>query len=162
MLTANFSWQSSSRNIFLRGWQIASTDRFYSGNPFTPTVTNSNLNLGEANRPNRLGKGTASSPGVSQWFNVADFPLVPTGAFAFGNAGRNVLDGPGQIEVNLSLYKNFTAWERSHVQFRWELFNVLNRANFGLPVNAVNNANAGTLVSAKPGRLMQFGLRLYF
>jgi hypothetical protein len=87
MLTANFSWESPSHNLFLRGWQIASTDRFYTGNPFTTTVTNSNLNLGEAIRPNRIGKGTLANPGVSQWFNVADFPLVPTGSFAFGNAG---------------------------------------------------------------------------
>jgi outer membrane receptor protein involved in Fe transport len=162
MLTANFSWESPSRNLFLRGWQIASTDRFYTGNPFTTTVTNSNLNLGEAIRPNRIGKGTVPNPGVSQWFNVADFPLVPTGSFAFGNAGRNVLDGPGHIEVNLSLYKNFVVREQNHLQFRWEVFNVLNHANFGLPVNAVNNLNVGTLVLASPGRQMQFGLRYYF
>lgn len=162
MVTANLSWESPSHNVFLRGWQIASTDRFYTGNPFTTTVTNSNLNLGEANRPNRIGKGTVANPGVSQWFNVADFPLVPTGSFTFGNAGRNELDAPGHIEVNLSLYKNFVVRDRNHVQFRWEIFNVLNHANFALPQNAVNAPNAGTLLSAGPGRLMQFGLRYSF
>ena len=125
-------------------------------------VTNSNLNLGEAIRPNRIGKGTVPSPSVTQWFNVADFPAVPMGAFGFGNAGRNTLDAPGNITVNLSLNRNFVVRERMRLQFRWELFNVLNHANFGLPENAVNAVNAGTLLSAGISRQMQFGLRLSF
>ena len=69
---------------------------------------------------------------------------------------------PGRIEVNLSLLKNFAVREQHHFQFRWELFNVLNHANFGLPANAVNAVNAGTLLSADSGRLMQFALRYSF
>jgi len=52
--------------------------------------------------------------------------------------------------------------ERKHGQVRWELLKVLNHANFGLPLNAVNAPNAGTLLSADPGRLMQFALRYSF
>ena len=136
--------------------------RVSSGSPFTPLVTNSNLNLGEANRPNRIGKGTLPNPSPSMWFDVTDFPEVPQGAFTFGNSGRNILDAPGHIQVDLSVYKNFKLWERSRVQFRWELFNVLNHANFGVPVNAVNAPDAGTLLSAGNGRLMQFGFRYQF
>ena len=162
MFTTSFSWLCPYRNRLVHGWQIAGTNRFYTGAPFTTVVTSANLNLGEASRPNRIGKGTLPNPGPNMWFDVPDFPVVPDGSFAFGNAGRNVLDGPGRIEVNLSLLKNFAVREQHRFQFRWELFNVLNHANFGLPANAVNAVNAGTLLSADSGRLMQFALRYSF
>jgi hypothetical protein len=81
----------------------------------------------------------------------------------FGNSGRNILDGPGTIVVNQTIYRNFRFKERNQLQFRWEVFNVLNHANFQLPVNNVAAANAGTLTSVvSPGRQMQFGARLSF
>jgi outer membrane receptor protein involved in Fe transport len=162
MFTTSFSWQVPFRNHVVRGWQIAGTSRLYTGAPFTPTVTSANLNLGEASRPNRIGKGTLPDPGPNMWFNVKDFPLVPAGSYAFGNAGRSIVDGPGRIEVNLSLLKNFAVREQHHVQFRWEVFNVLNHANFGMPANAVNAVNVGTLLAADAGRLMQFALKYSF
>jgi hypothetical protein len=100
---------------------------------------------------------------VNQWFNVADFPQVASGAFTFGNAGRNVLDGPGMISINQTLYRNFVIRERTQLQLRWEVFNVLNHANFQLPQNAVNAINAGTLTSTNgSARLIQFGARYTF
>lgn len=163
MFTASYSWESPAHNMILKGWQFAGTSRLSTGNPFTPVNTGANLLLGQANRPNRIGKGTVPDPGVNQWFDVADFPLVPNSSFAYGNSGRNVLDGPGQITVNQTIYRNFRFMERNTLQFRWEVFNVLNHANFQLPVNNVAAANAGTLTSVvSPGRQMQFGLRLSF
>jgi hypothetical protein len=160
--TGNFSWTSPSHKLLLRGWQVSGTHRLYTGTPFTPIVTNVNLALGEANRPDRTGKGTVPNPSVDQWFNVSDFPVVSTGSFAFGNSGRSVLDAPGRIEVNVTLFKNFKMRENTALQVRWELFNVLNHANFAIPVNAVNAANAGSIASSDTGRLMQFGLRFTY
>jgi hypothetical protein len=163
MFTASYSWESPAHNMLLKGWQFAGTSQLRTGNPFTPVNSGANLNLGQAIRPNRIGKGTVPNPNPSQWFDVADFPVVPNNSFAFGNAGRNILDGPGSITVNQTIYRNFRFKERNQLQFRWELFNVLNHANFQLPVNAVNAVNAGTLTSViTPGRQMQFGLRLSF
>ncbi len=159
----NFSWESPARNIFLRGWQLSGSGRFNTGSPFTPDVTSANLALGEATRPNRIGKGTVPDPNPSQWFNVADFPQVPAGTFAYGNSGRNILDGPGMISLNQTLARNFRFKDRYQLQVRWEVFNVLNHANFQLPANAVNAVNAGTLTSVlSPGRQMQFAARLSF
>jgi hypothetical protein len=131
-------------------------------------VSNANLNLGEASRPNRIAKGTLANPSVSDWFDVADFPQVPNGSFAYGNSGRNILDAPGLIAINLALYRNFAIRERSNLQFRWEVFNALNHTNFtpssalADPVPYVNAANAGTLTAAGQSRQMQVALRLTF
>ena len=63
----------------------------------------------------------------------------------------------------MGLSRSFRFKERHTVQLRWEVFNVLNHANFQLPANAVNAVNAGTLTSVlSPGRQMQFAARLSF
>ena len=60
------------------------------------------------------------------------------------------------------MLKNFRVLDRGTAQFRCEAINVLNHANFGLPVNYVDVSNAGQILSASPGRSVQFGLRLQF
>jgi hypothetical protein len=161
--TTSFSWIAPvTGNALVRGWQLAGTGIARTGAPFTPQVNNVNLNLGEANRPDRIAKGTVPNPTPDQWYSVAAFPPVPIGSYAFGNSGRNILDGPGTIAINLSLFKNFLVRERDNLQFRWEVFNVLNNTNFKLPVINVNAPNAATIQSANDPRLMQIGMRYRF
>lgn len=148
------------RNVLLRGWQLAGSGRLYTGAPFTLNLAS--VSAGQPNRPNRIAKGTVSDPGVNGWFDVSAFPPVPAQSYLFGNSGRNILDGPGRIETNLNLSKNFAVREQTNLQVRWEVFNILNHANFGLPVRSVDVSNAATLTSADNGRLMQFGLRYSF
>lgn len=88
--------------------------------------------------------------------------MVPAGAFRFGNSGRNILDGPGSATVNGALSKNFHLREAAGAQLRCEAINILNRVNFGLPVDYVGAPNAGQIVSAGPGRALQFGIRARF
>jgi len=161
--TTAFLWSAPWRkNVFVRGWEFAGSGRAYTGQPFTALVSNVNLNLGEANRPNRTAKGMIANPSADMWFNLAAFPVVPTGSFAFGNSGRSILDAPGSMQINLSVHKTFAWRERTRIQFRWEVFNALNHSNLGAPVNNVNQPNAGSITSAAPARLMQFGLRCSF
>jgi len=161
--TMAYSWEMPWKNNFLaRGWQLAGTGILRTGQPLTVMVNNINANLGEAVRPNRLAKGTVSDPGPNRWFDVSEFPAVPTGSFNFGTAGRDILDGPGAIQVNLSLFRNIKIRESGSLQFRWEVFNALNHANFNQPVYFVNTPNAATVTSAGDSRLMRFGLRLSF
>lgn len=162
-VTMNFSYAvPGSRHFLIRGWQVTGTGRAYTGQPLSPRVNNVNLNLGDANRPDRLSKGTASNPTVERWFDVAAFPRVPTGSFRFGNAGRNILDGPGLLDMNMSLFKNFAIRETVRMQFRWEVFNAMNHANLSLPNVFVDAPNGGTITDANAGRSMQLGLRLWF
>ncbi|HLK63522.1 MAG TPA: TonB-dependent receptor [Bryobacteraceae bacterium] len=146
----------------VRGWQISTTARLYTGQPFTPRVANANLNLGEANRPDRIASGKLSDPTISDWFDLSAFPVVPAGAFRFGDSGRNILDGPGSATVNAAISKNIHLRDAASAQLRCEAINIFNRANFGLPVNYVDAQNAGQILTADPGRTLQFALRLHF
>jgi hypothetical protein len=149
-------------SVLLRRWQVSTNTRLYTGQPFTPRVANSNLTLGEANRPDRIGKGTLPDPSVAQWFDLSAFPAVPRGAFRFGDSGRNILDGPGNITVNAALIRSFRVADRVNLYFRCEAINALNHPNFGLPVNYVDVRNAGEILSADAGRVIQFGFRLQY
>jgi hypothetical protein len=158
-----FSWEAPRRyNVFLRGWQLAGTGIARTGIPFTLTTSAANLNLGEASRPNRIVKGTLPNPTPQAWYDVKAFPTVPTGSYMFGTSGRNVLDGPGVLQVNLSLTRNFRVRENQKLQVRWDAFNFMNRANFGQPVVTVNTVNAATITAAQAARSMQVALRYSF
>jgi hypothetical protein len=164
--TMNFSyqvpWRARQMSWLMRGWQLAGTGRAFTGGPFTPVNTNANLALGEAIRPDRVRKGTVPKPTPEQWFDITAFPVVPDNSFRFGTSGRNILDGPGFIGVNLSLDRTMRIGERQRVQFRWEAFNVFNHANFNLPNTSVNTVTGGTITTAGTARTMQFGLRYEF
>jgi outer membrane receptor protein involved in Fe transport len=161
--TMAFSYEMPrSQNLLIRGWQIAGTGRASTGQPFTPQISGANLALGEASRPDRIAKGDVPEPSPERWFDLSAFPPVPDGAFRFGNSGRNILDGPGLLSINTSLSRNFQLVERARLQFRWEIFNLFNRANYGMPNVNVNAPNGGTITSARDARLMQFALRLSF
>jgi hypothetical protein len=162
-LTFAFSYEvPRGYNILLRGWQIAGTGRASSGQPFTPQISGANLALGEASRPDRMASGKLSNPTPDMWFALSAFPAVPDGSFRFGTSGRNILDGPGLFSFNTSLSRNLSISERVRLQFRWEIFNLLNHANYGLPNVNVNAPNGGTITSASNARLMQLGARLSF
>jgi hypothetical protein len=162
-VTLNFNYQLPlGRNRWIGGWQLTGSGRAYSGQPFTPQTSNVQLDQGEANRPDRIAFGTVPNPAVEQWFDLSAFPLVPTGSFRMGNSGRNILDGPGLLSINLGAYKNFKLTERLRTQFRWEVFNIANHPNFNLPNVNVNATNGGTITQANNGRSMQFALKLSF
>ena len=63
----------------------------------------------------------------------------------FGNAGRNIARGPGYTNVDASLVRTFALSGRSQVQFRWEVFNVFDHVNLGLPVADLNSPNFGRI-----------------
>lgn len=158
-----FIWEPGiAKNIVLRKWQLAGTTRAYTGAPFTPKVANVSLDLGEAVRPDRIASGRLAAPGADEWFDRAAFPLVARGSFRYGSSGRNVLDGPGFFTFDISLSRRFTITERTAMQFRWETFNLSNRANFNLPLTQVDVRGGGTINTARGARVHQLGLRLEF
>jgi hypothetical protein len=151
------------------GWQTYGILTFQSGRPFTvallPDFDNSNtgrsiLGFGANDRPNVVGDPQLSHRTPDQWFNPAAFAVPAFGTF--GNAGRNILDGPSYQSVNLSVVKNTQIRERASLQFRVESFNLLNRPNFDLPDIFVGSPMFGRILSAGSPRHIQFGLKLLF
>jgi hypothetical protein len=140
-----------------------------SGRPFTvallPENDNSNtgrssLGFGANDRPNISGSAELSDPGPNGWFKTSAFSLPQYGTF--GNAGRNILDGPGYQNVNLALLKQVAVGSDARLQIRVEAFNLLNRVNFDLPDNFFGSPTFGQILSAQSPRHIQFGARLMF
>jgi hypothetical protein len=146
----------------LGGWQVQGIIRVGSGFPFSVTSTNvcqcgsfvpQRVNFapgGEAD------KGNIDNPTPDHWFDPTAY-LVPAPGTQ-GTAGRNTVRGPGTQRVDLSLSKRFPI-DKARVEFRWEVFNLFNHANFGTPDLNISNRTVGTITSADDGRNMQFGLR---
>ncbi len=158
----SFVYETPFHSLLLKGWQFAGSGRLRSGQPFTPAVSGAQMDQGEANRPDRIAFGTVPNPSPEQWFDIAAFPLVPAGSYRFGTSGRNILDGPGNVSVNIALMRKFQVREKSYFQFRWEVFNVSNHTNFDLPEKTVNTVTSSTITSAGAARTMQIALRFLF
>ncbi len=125
---------SRAEDLLLGGWQINGLMEVYSGLPFTPTVSKSNIQQGFATRPDRLASGTVPNPTINGWFDPAAFAVVPPTDYRFGNSGRDILTGPGAVMLDSSLFKEFAMPGETHIlQFRAEFFNAMNHPVFGLP-----------------------------
>jgi hypothetical protein len=153
----------------LGDWTISGIVAMQSGRPFTvallPENDNSNtgrssLGFGANDRPNISGSAELSDPGPNGWFKTSAFSLPQYGTF--GNAGRNILDGPGYQNVNLALLKQVAVGSDARLQIRVEAFNLLNRVNFDLPDNFFGSPTFGQILSAQSPRHIQFGARLMF
>ena len=162
---SNAGWLSTA----LSGWESYGIVTLQSGRPFTvallPEIDNSGtgrsiLGFGANDRPNLVGDAELSNPTTDRWFNTGAFAFPALGTF--GNAGRNILDGPGFQNVNLSLMKNTSLSERVNLQFRAEAFNLFNHPNFNLPDNFLGSPTFGHITSARDLRHIQFGLKLLF
>jgi len=162
-------------NRFVEGWQLAGIWAMQGGIPFSVTdgydvTCNSTCNP----RPNVVPGCDLNTHTSAQWFNPACFSLQAVGTL--GDEGRNTLIGPNLRQLDMSVTKNTNINERYHIQFRGEIFNILNRANFGLPTftlysqgavagTGVLNQTAGQIISTVPSstpRQIQLGMKLLF
>ncbi len=143
----------------LANWRISGIYAARSGRPFTVTQGNNNVGPYHNGLPNQVGSGDGPET-VDKWFEPADFQAVTSGTF--GNAKRNDLRGPSWQELDLSLQKDIPVG-RTNLALRWDVFNVFNTVNFGLPNADISSATVGTISSlAGDPRLMQFSVRFLF
>ena len=148
-------------DLVLGGWQVNGINLFQTGLPFTPTANTSTLNTGTGSRPDRTGNGKLDNPTVDRWFDTSAFRTP--GQFLYGNSGRNILYGPGRVNMDFSIFKEFAIVEGLKLQFRTEFFNVFNHTQFDLPNAAIGAGNAGTITGiVGTPRQIQFGLKLVF
>jgi hypothetical protein len=95
-----------------------------------------------------------------KWFDTSCFAAPPAGYF--GNASRNVMYGPGINNWDIGVQKIFPVWERFKIEFRGEMFNAFNHAQFGAPNSLVSSPTFGLISSVGAPRLIQFALRAIF
>jgi hypothetical protein len=147
----------------LGGWQMAGILTLQTGVPLTPTVSVNPANTTGPVRPDRLADGNLSADQrtIDRWFDRTAFAAATP--FNFGNSGRHVIRAPGLKTIDGSVNRNFRIGEQRRLEFRWEMFNLTNTAQFGRPNLNINLAQGGTITSTSvPNRNMQLGMRLVF
>ena len=159
-----FNGAGGAAEALLGGWRANVIFIAQTGAPFTVnlSVDRANIGAGPAQRPNQLRD--PNLPGGEQtperWFDTTAFAMPDL--YTFGSAPRNSVLGPGYANVDFSVAKTWRLRGTSELEFRWEIFNLLNRANFDLPNRIFGNDNFGRIFSAKNPREMQVGMRLAF
>jgi hypothetical protein len=167
--------QNSAVNYLISGWQITGISMVQSGGPYNVTVEgNPSGNLDGNDRPN-IVPGVPVYPAhktVAQWANPSAFVAAPQ--YTYGNVARDFLIGPGLADWDFSLIREFKLNESKTLEFRAEMFNILNQANFALPNGDASCSCFGQIpntvppiagqASGGPGdpREIQFALRLRF
>jgi len=186
----------SVAKAILGGWSINGIYSYGSGHPITILDGFNNSLTGDTNNPDRpnlnpgfrgsLTEGVTAGCGpvdpitrqqlipagqplhtVARWFDPCAFSLSPAGTF--GNLGRTTVIGPGTNDVDFTLARDISLSESKKLEFRWEMFNMLNHAQFYAPNQAIFNSgrnyngSAGQITSTiGANRQMQLGLKLIF
>jgi hypothetical protein len=172
-----FAHLGGAANTLVSGWTVNSIVTLQGGFPFTPQLSYNPSNNGDNRNPvrpfiNPSFSGPVILGNPNQWFNPAAFIAPPNNSGFYGNLGRDTLTGPGLATWDLSFLKDTAVRENFHVQFRAELFNLLNRANFNTPnlivavlpagstTPQVNPAAGQVQSTSTTSRQIQFGLKL--
>jgi hypothetical protein len=178
LATINGLWEMpfGKRNptSFLRkvlgGWTLSGIETLQSGFPFTAQLGYNPTNNEDSRNPirpsaNPAFHGPIILGGPNRYFDPNAF--LPPASGTYGNVGRDTLTGPGLAQLDASLAKTITVREKSRVEFRAEVFNILNRANFSTPnavvfTSASNTPASGAGVitaTATSSRQVQFGMK---
>jgi hypothetical protein len=150
-------------------WQVGGIWTLQSGAPFTVNLSTDVANNGEplsapSQRPNLTCNPNNGPKTTAEWFDTSCFALPAS--FTYGNAGRDIVIGPGLDDFDASIQKEFLVRENMRLQFRLDVFDFFNHPNFNAPVGAgrtfSTSSSFGSITSANDPRDMQFSLRLAF
>ena len=171
-MVSSFLYEIPSPNAavlrhILGGWELGSIFTLQEGRPFhvdagrdrslTAVRHDRSQIVGDPHLPSDRTRGEK----IAQWFNKEAFALAAVGAY--GNSGRNNLQGPGLINLDISLRKRFQIREGHSVDFRVDFFNLPNHPNFGTPRRgSATDRRLGRITGAGAGRIGQFSLKYSF
>ena len=150
-------------------WQVGGIWTLQSGSPFNVNLSTDTANNGQptaapSQRPNLVCNPNDGPKTPAQWFNTACFQAPA--AFTYGNAGRDIVIGPGLDDFDATLQKEFPVHEDMKLQFRLDVFDFFNHPNFNAPIGSgrifSSSSSFGQITSAQDPREMQFSLRLAF
>ncbi len=153
------------------GWRLSGLTTIRSGRPFTLRAGGNDTAVGGPRGGGlinaladclRDGTLSESERNVDRWFDSTAY-AVPAGG-RLGSCGRNTLTGPGAVNFDFALSRSFRYFgEGRSLEFRWEMFNMFNTPQFGLPERNISSSARGTITSlAADPRVMQFALKFYF
>jgi hypothetical protein len=160
------------------GWQLNAIFSAMSGTPFSVTASGTSVNSPGNTQTADQVKPTVQNLGQigngTSWFDPNAF--APVTGVRFGNTGRNTLRGPGLVNLDASIFRNFKVSERFNMQFRTEAFNVTNTPAFNNPGNnasgptraadgiTITNLNGFSSITSAQAteRQIRFALKLLF
>ncbi|HEY6293912.1 MAG TPA: TonB-dependent receptor [Terriglobia bacterium] len=154
------------QNRWTRNTELHGITTIQSGQPLTPVLGFDNSNTGNtgsqtgSDRPNVVHGWKLPNPTPNEWFDTSAFVTPPP--YTFGDAGRNIIRGPGFASFDLALVRRFAINERWKLTFEAQAFNLFNRANFNLPQGYLDQPTFGEILSAQAPRQIQFAVRLSF
>ncbi len=158
------SGSSRALDLIAGGWTLTTITTFQTGTPIIMSSPNRTGSPFVTPRPNRTCHGKLDNPDIR-----ADKLYLDTSCWStpdqghFGNSSRNPILSPGLNNWDIGIQKFFTIKEDVRLQFRTEMFNAFNHAQFGGPnANTGSGANFGLVGGARAPRLIQFGLKLLF
>lgn len=174
LFVASYLWDTPKLHRYgfigqniLSNWQFNGITTLGTGVPFTIfSGVDSNLDNVPTDRPNTvgnptLGGGRGRAARAAEFFNTAAFAQVPSNV-PYGNTGRNSLIGPGVINTDFSIFRDFPLVHESVVQFRAELFNAFNNVNLQNPNNTLTSPIFGQIGGSANARIVQFALKYTF
>ena len=167
MLAGNLS---PAADKLISGWGVRGVTFFQTGLPQSPSMNLSRTGICATAcvaRPDRIGDGNLPKDErtLNRFYDVNAFRLLSAGGVdgRVGNAGRNILNAPGINNFDLQVYKETRFGERQSLDFRWEMFNAFNHAQFTAPaVNLESPGTFGVITNTRDPRIMQFVLRYSF
>jgi outer membrane receptor protein involved in Fe transport len=156
----------------LGGWRISGTAGIRTGRPFTIRAGNNDNAVGGARAgglisawADCLRDGTLSKDErtIDRWFDTTAY-AQPSPQNRLGTCGRNTLRGPGLTNFDFALARTFQYFgEGRALELRWEMFNMLNTPQFGLPERNFNSSAFGRITTLSgDARVMQFALKFNF
>ncbi len=164
--------QAGLLDLLFGGWRVAGITEIQSGRRFSVGLRGDPNNDGvRGDRPDRLGPGQEGfTPTIDAWFDTSVFkkpdvfkePDPNEGILKFGNAGRNILVGPGSHQWDLSLVKEVFFENGHRLQTRFSFLNAWNQVNFGQPDRTLDSRSFGEISSAGDAREIEIALRYMF
>jgi hypothetical protein len=162
---------SGASGAIFGGWTLSGIYAWRSGRPYTVNQSNNNVGTNMTGLPNQVGNPdqgvdrSCNSPtdcaAVVRWFDPTAFQAVSSGIY--GNELRNQYRGPDWQSLDLSLQRRIDVSSRVGAILRWDVFNVFNTTNLGLPNRNLSDSTVGTISSlAGDPRIMQLSLRVQF
>jgi hypothetical protein len=154
-------FKNKTMNAIFSGWQIAPLVRWQSGSPFSVTTGVDNALSGVGGqRAVQLQDDIYGDKTPSNYLSATAFG--PPAAGTYSTLKPNAFYGPSRFQNDLGISRNFKVGGSRTFQFRWEIFNVINKANFNNPTTGLNSSNFGRILSAGDPRIMQFGFKFDF